>query len=422
VPLKYLVDEVREVVPVSRFRGLEVLHHSIPAFDLTGGPMVEEGSTIGSDKLRVRPSDVLISKLNPRKSRVQVVTPVGRLALSSTEFVVLRPRGITPSYLAYLLRSPAVRQGLDAAVRSVTRSQQRVEAADVLRVSAPVEDAPRQWDIANFLDRECERIQLLQSKLEMLAEGTRQEAAAWMADRLREREHRRATLQRLIRGISDGPFGSSLASAHYVETPETRVIRLGNIGEAEFRDLDKAFVSHEYAEAELSEHFVQPDDVIIAGLADEHHALGRACVVPRDLGPAINKADCYRVQVERARALPEYVAWALSYGPARQEAKLLSRGATRPRLNTMSARRLPVPIMSLNEQRRLTLEADDRRIRGRRILSQVSRLTNRLAEYRDALITEAVTGKLDVPRLCDSQLDESAHAAMEGGRPEILSA
>jgi hypothetical protein len=51
----------------------------------------------------------------------------------------------------------------------------------------------------------------------------------------------------------------------------------------------------------------------------------------------------------------------------------------------------------------------------------VARFLTLLAEYRDALITEAVTGKLDVTRLSDSQVDESAQAAMEGERPEVLS-
>lgn len=43
-----------------------------------------------------------------------------------------------------------------------------------------------------------------------------------------------------------------------------------------------------------------------------------------------------------------------------------------------------------------------------------------LAEYRDALIAEAVTGKLDTMLLSDPQLDESAHAALEGETPGAL--
>jgi hypothetical protein len=34
----------------------------------------------------------------------------------------------------------------------------------------------------------------------------------------------------------------------------------------------------------------------------------------------------------------------------------------------------------------------------------------------------SASGKLDVTRLSESHLDESAHAAMQGERPEVLSA
>lgn len=52
--------------------------------------------------------------------------------------------------------------------------------------------------------------------------------------------------------------------------------------------------------------------------------------------------------------------------------------------------------------------------------ARCDRLAGRVAEYRDALITEAVTGQLDVTKLSDSQLDESARAALEGEPPEVL--
>jgi hypothetical protein len=45
-----------------------------------------------------------------------------------------------------------------------------------------------------------------------------------------------------------------------------------------------------------------------------------------------------------------------------------------------------------------------------------------LYDYRDALISEAVTGQLDVSGVSESQMDESAHAAVEGECPEALPA
>jgi type I restriction enzyme S subunit len=41
----------------------------------------------------------------------------------------------------------------------------------------------------------------------------------------------------------------------------------------------------------------------------------------------------------------------------------------------------------------------------------------RLDEYRDALITEAVTGQIDVSAMSDRQMDERLHSAIEGPAP-----
>ena len=45
-----------------------------------------------------------------------------------------------------------------------------------------------------------------------------------------------------------------------------------------------------------------------------------------------------------------------------------------------------------------------------------------LAMYRDALITEAVTGQLDTTPTSQAQMDERAHAAAEWRLAEIASA
>jgi hypothetical protein len=44
----------------------------------------------------------------------------------------------------------------------------------------------------------------------------------------------------------------------------------------------------------------------------------------------------------------------------------------------------------------------------------LGRASSLLAEYRAALITEAVTGQLDITSSAESHLDEQAHAALEG--------
>jgi type I restriction enzyme S subunit len=97
-----------------------------------------------------------------------------------------------------------------------------------------------------------------------------------------------------------------------------------------------------------------------------------------------------------------------------------TKSSTQPNLSAEIVRHIPIPLLGSDE-----LEPALRTLRSvttdtARVNKEVAAMVRTLAEYREALITEAVTGKLDVTRLSDPQLDESARAAMEGERPEVL--
>jgi type I restriction enzyme, S subunit len=117
-------------------------------------------------------------------------------------------------------------------------------------------------------------------------------------------------LSRVTLSRCDGPFGSGLKSEHYSGTG-VRVIRLQNIGWAEFLDVDRAYIDEEYAR-ELGDHSVMTNDLLIAGLGDEAHPVGRSCVAPNGIEPAMVKADCFRLRLDRRRAVPRFAAYQLS--------------------------------------------------------------------------------------------------------------
>lgn len=65
------------------------------------------------------------------------------------------------------------------------------------------------------------------------------------------------------RAITDGPFGSNLASRHYTDAGP-RVVRLQNIGDGRFVD-EKAHISEEHFES-LRAHEVKAGDLLVASL------------------------------------------------------------------------------------------------------------------------------------------------------------
>ena len=148
------------------------------------------------------------------------------------------------------------------------------------------------------------------------------------------------------RAITDGPFGSNLASRHYTETGP-RVVRLQNIGDGRFID-EEAHISEEHFES-LRAHEVRAGDLLLASLGE---VLPRACLAPASLGPAIVKADCIRVRL-RGDVDPRWVLYAMQRPDVRRWADSHRHGVGRPRLGLTVIRQIPVPLPPLAEQHRI---------------------------------------------------------------------
>jgi type I restriction enzyme, S subunit len=144
--------------------------------------------------------------------------------------------------------------------------------------------------------------------------------------------------------ITDGPFGSNLKSSHYQESGP-RVIRLQNIGDGVFLDAEAHISEAHYSE--LLKHSVQEDDVVIAMLGE---VLPRACVIPNGVAPAIVKADCARVRVNKDLMRPAVLAAQLNSKPVRDAVLKFIKGIGRPRVNLGHVRAIPIALCSMEEQ------------------------------------------------------------------------
>jgi type I restriction enzyme S subunit len=144
---------------------LTFLHFSIPAFDEGQSPKLELGNGIKSQKWRVPPGVILLSKLNPEIERVWLVDvkPDDR-AVCSTEFLVLQPRSpYGRSYLYCATRSILFRRQIEGLVTGTSKSHQRAHSSAILGLAAikPPEELVSTFERAAspLLDRtlECRR-------------------------------------------------------------------------------------------------------------------------------------------------------------------------------------------------------------------------------------------------------------------------
>lgn len=190
------------------------------------------------------------------------------------------------------------------------------------------------------------------------------------------------------RAITDGPFGSALKTEHYTKEG-ARVIRLANIGHGRFLDTDRAYVDAERFEA-LRNHEVVGGDLVTAALGDP---LGRTCIVPLGIEPALVKADCFRLRPHPA-IQPDYLCHWLNSPVAASAFVENSHGVGRTRITLTAFRAAPVPLAPSGEQRRIVEKIDALSARSKRARADLDRVEALAARAKQAVLAAAVRGHL----------------------------
>jgi type I restriction enzyme S subunit len=387
-------------------------------------------TTASSDEIRqfgLRLGDVVITKDSEEWSDIAVPALVVESApdlVCGYHLGIVRPdkAELLGAFVLRVFQATSVNQQFQVAATGVTRYGLPKSAIGEALVPFPPLD--EQHAIASFLDRETARIDSLVAKKRTLIERLKERRTAlimrtvtrglppdiacaagldqhprlkssgieWLGD---VPEHWGVlALSRVTVSRCDGPFGSGLKSEHYTEDEGVRVVRLQNIRFAAFDDSDVAFISPDYYR-ELGDHDVLVGDVLIAGLGDQNNPVGRACVAPVGLGPAMVKADCFRFRLDPARVLPTYVALHLS-AMAYALAGALATGTTRARMNLSGTAARIIALPPLPEQAGIIKFLDGETVMIDGMVAKIETAIDRLLEYRSALITAAVTGKIDV--------------------------
>jgi type I restriction enzyme S subunit len=133
VPLSEISALCKDTLDPSALGEADVDHFSLPAFDAGAHPVEECADQIKSNKFLIGSEAVLLSKLNPRIPRIWRVRPnPDRKALASTEFLVLKPCGVSPELLWAALAQTSFSAELSSKVSGTSGSHQRVKPSDVL--------------------------------------------------------------------------------------------------------------------------------------------------------------------------------------------------------------------------------------------------------------------------------------------------
>jgi type I restriction enzyme S subunit len=113
-------------------------HYSIPAFDSGRYPTLDRGETILSNKYKVIKNSILVSKLNPRTSRIWTVFQPKDNAICSTEIQVFIPQNNKYAFAFGLFQHASIRREMAQRASGTSSSHQRVRPGDILNIECVV--------------------------------------------------------------------------------------------------------------------------------------------------------------------------------------------------------------------------------------------------------------------------------------------
>ena len=266
-----------------------------------------------------------------------------------------------------------------------------VTAEDVASLRFPVMSIEEQRRIANYLDIEIARIVKVEDLQRRAKSLVRVRRWSMLDEILRRTRTVDVPIRRMLRFITDGPFGSAFSSADYVDEGAA-VVRLGNIGFDEYKGVSQAYIPMDLYRG-FYRYRVREGDVLVAGLGDANNHPGRACVAP-DLGPAIVKGKCFCLRVDEDLVLGKFLSLMLSSSWGKQS--LGSRGSTRSMINLEIVKAAIMPLPTVFDQKMITREMERVSILENQVIGKIERHLELLGERRQTLIATAVTGQIDV--------------------------
>jgi type I restriction enzyme S subunit len=295
-------------------------------------------------------------------------------------------------------------------LQSVGSTRESINTEILRNMPLPIPSVEEQRVIAAFLNRETARIDALIEKKQRQIELLREKRSALISHAVTKGidpnarmknsdiewlgeipEHWDTTrLGRIAANLQTGPFGSQLHASDYVEDG-IPIINPSNLQDGEIvPDLRCSISKDKFAQ--LIQHSLQEGDIVFARRGE----MGRCALVNKELKGSLCGTGSIRVRINPDLADSRYVSLFLSIPGVRDHLLLESVGSTMDNLNTSILTRIPIALPPITEQTAITAYIDAQKRRIKAMEERVLKSIEIIEEYRAALISAAVTGKIDV--------------------------
>lgn len=352
----------------------------------------------------VAPKDILICRLAEPVGRACLAPELEEKMITSVDVVILKTKSeVSRNFVVYFLSSKFYLDYIDSVARGGTRQRVSRSFLGSVRISLPAIE--EQTQIAGFLDHETGKIDALIAEQERLIELLK--------------EKRQATISHAVtKGLNpDAPMKDSgiewlgEVPAHWDVIPLKQIASCNDSSLSEETDDDyeieyieiadvnefsglAAGTGYKFSDAPTrARRIVKHGDVLVSTVRTYLRAIAPVIFPPNNL---IVSTGFAVVRPRMGGLNGMYLGYLLRAEWWVSEVISRSVGVSYPSINASDLMNLNVSVPSLTEQIQITEFLDQEIAKIDALLSEAERAIQLLKERRSALISAAVTGKIDV--------------------------
>lgn len=443
MPLKVVASCNDEVLPESTAPDKQINYVEISDVSATLGienftPLLFAKSPSRARRI-VRSGDILVSTVRTYLKAIASVQKNTENLVASTGFAVIRPssNNATSNYLGKVVLTDRFIGEIIS--RSVGVSYPAINASEIMQIRIPLPPVEEQQKIAQFLDFETAKINALIDEQKRLIELLKEKRQAVISHAVTKGLNPDALMKDSgVEWIGEVPQHWRITKLKFFVTTRKGiafkaddfvdegipVVKASDIKESTLRT-PSTFLSEIPQGA--SKAILNAGDIIISTVGSlpyvKNSAVGQICRTPGSLNGALLNQNTAIIDVARDSSLSkEFLFLVMSSQGFREHLDYYAHGtANQASLNVGDILEFEIPLPHNVEQKDIYRLVDKQLRAFDSLVQQSSRQAHLLKERRSALISAAVTGKIDVrdwqpPQGSDTvEKKESAQTEMQHG-------
>lgn len=318
-------------------------------------------------------------------------------------------------FLMYYLRMLATQNVFVALATGIRERSCDLRWNKVADLLFPIPTIEEQYKIVNYLDYKCAKIDSIIEKQQAIIEKLKEYKLLVITEAVTKGlnpdvelkdsgnkwlgcipKHWKVSKLKYLFGTGDdslkiGPFGSAM-KGKTLESGPYKIYNQAHLIQNDF-NLNRHFVSEETFE-ELSSYEVKPDDILFSMMG----TIGKCQIMPSGYPKGIMDSHLLKARLNE-KVLPQFFVYAYDKDYSSQVIQQLlyvSNGTIMNGLNSSILKNVIIALPPVNEQQEITKYLDKFIQEVDMRIAKVTKIVDKLQEYKKSLIYEVVTGKKEV--------------------------